>query len=40
LDAGIAGTFVPLVRESTAEGYGPGGHPLPEHRDYAIAWEK
>lgn len=39
-DAGIASTFVPLNRVSTAKGYGPGGHPLPEARDYSIAWEK
>lgn len=35
----IEGTFVPLERISTAKGYGPGGHPLPEKRDYSIAWE-
>ena len=37
---GIEGTFVPLERLSTAEGYGPGGHPLPEKRDYSVAWEQ
>ena len=37
---GIEGTFVPLVRNSTLEGYGPGGHPLPELRDYSIAQER
>lgn len=34
-------TFVPLEKESTrADGYGPGGHPTPEARDYSLAWEK
>ena len=33
--------FVPLERVSLREdGYGPGGHPLPETRDYSLAWEK
>jgi len=32
--------FVPLARVSNAKGYGPGGHPKPEERDYSIAWEK
>ncbi len=40
-DAGISETFIPLDRESTAEGkYGPGGHPHPEQRDYSLAIEK
>jgi len=39
-ESGIEGTFVPLERISTAEGYGPGGHPMPGARDYSIAWEK
>jgi hypothetical protein len=34
-------TFVPLTRESVAEGaYGPGGHPRPEQRDYSLARER
>ena len=38
---GIRETFVPLVRESQSkEGYGPGGHPRPDQRDYSLAWEK
>ena len=38
---GIIDTFIPLTFESQAEGaYGPGGHPKPEQRDYAMAWEK
>ena len=37
---GIASTFVPLERTSDARGYGPGGHPGPEDRDYSLAWEK
>ena len=39
-DEGIADTLVPLERVSTAKGYGPGGHPKPELRDYAKAWEE
>ena len=40
-DAGIRDTFIPLEKESTAQGgYGPGGHPRPEERDYSLAWEK
>ena len=39
-DKGIVGAFVPLSRTSTKKGYGPGGHPLPEERDYSIAWER
>ncbi len=37
---GITSAFVPLEKISTAKGYGPGGHPKPEARDYSIAWEK
>ncbi len=37
-DEGIAETFVPLDRESAAEGaYGSGGHPRAEERDYRLA---
>ncbi len=39
-DAGIESTFVPLRRTHKLEGYGPGGHPVPEKRDYSLAWEK
>ncbi|MGI5819522.1 MAG: metallophosphoesterase family protein [Armatimonadota bacterium] len=40
-DSGIAETFVPLEQESTSdEGFGPGGHPDPEERDYSLAWEE
>jgi len=39
-DGGIEGTFVPLEKLSEAKGYGPGGHPTPDERDYSIAWEK
>ena len=40
-EEGISETFVPLEKESTAEGkYGPGGHPHPEDRDYSLAWEE
>jgi len=39
--AGLVETFVPLERVSTATGgYGKGGHPKPEERDYSLAWEK
>lgn len=35
---GIAAEFVALEKESSAQGYGPGGHdPV---RDYSLAWEK
>ena len=34
-------TFVPLERVSTrTDGYGKGGHPGPEERDYSLAWVK
>ncbi len=39
-EQGITCTFVPLRRLSTAKGYGPGGHPPPEKRDYSLAWKK
>lgn len=39
-DQGIESTFVPLEKVSTAKGYGPGGHVLPEKQDYSLAWEK
>lgn len=33
--------FIPLTRVSErTDGYGPGGHPPPEMRDYSAAWEK
>ncbi len=38
-DNGIEYNFAPLARLSDAGGYGPGGHPRPELRDYSIAWE-
>jgi 3',5'-cyclic AMP phosphodiesterase CpdA len=37
---GIVGIFVSLESVSTATSYGPGGHPLPDRRDYSVAWEK
>jgi hypothetical protein len=38
---GMHRTFVPLERVSTrTDGYGPGGHPTPEMRDYSQAWER
>lgn len=36
----IEKTFIPLDSISTAKGYGPGGHPRPEERNYSKAWEK
>ena len=39
-DAGIEVTFIPLARTSDATGYGPGGNPPLEGRDYTVAWEK
>ena len=39
-DAGIDCTFVPLAQTYQLEGYGPGGHPAPEARDYTLAWSK
>ena len=37
----IAKRFVPLDRVSTrTDGYGPGGHPRPEQRDYSLAWKR
>ncbi|MBP6506685.1 MAG: metallophosphoesterase [Opitutaceae bacterium] len=38
---GIRAEFVPLERIALdAGGYGPGGHPRPEQRDYGLAWVK
>ena len=39
-DKGIEHTLIPLEKVSTRKGYGPGGHPKPELRDYSKAWEK
>ncbi len=38
-DDGIQGQFVPLAKRSNRKGYGPGGHPLPQKRDYSKAWK-
>ena len=39
-ERGLHKTFVPLTRVSErTDGYGPGGHSLPEARDYSMAWE-
>lgn len=39
-DTDIEETFVPLTTENhSSDGYGPGGHPRPEERDYSLAWE-
>ena len=40
-EQGITDTFIPLTQESqSTKGYGPGGHPKPEERNYDLAWEK
>jgi len=39
-DGAITPEFVPLREISDAEGYGPGGHPSPEKRDYSRAWAR
>ena len=36
----ITSEFVPLEVVSTIEGYGPGGNPPEEDRDYSVTWEK
>ncbi len=36
----ITKEFVPLERISTQTGYGPGGNPAIEGRDYSVAWEQ
>jgi 3',5'-cyclic AMP phosphodiesterase CpdA len=38
-ESGIGKRYIPLSRQSGARGYGPGGHPPPEMRDYSLAWE-
>ena len=39
-DSGITSRFVPLQRRSKLKGYGPGGNPGLEGRDYSAAWEQ
>lgn len=40
-ESALTKRFVPLEKVSTrTDGYGPGGHPKPEMRDYSLAWEK
>lgn len=39
-EVGVQPHFVPLAERSTATGYGPGGNPAHEGRDYSVAWEK
>lgn len=39
-DYAIREELVPLRAVSSKKGYGPGGHPKPEQRDYSLAWEK
>ena len=36
----VTSRFVPLDRTSEAVGYGPGGNPPIEGRDYTAAWEQ
>ena len=37
---GIRERFVPLKEASSLQGYGPGGNPPEEGRDYSVAWDK
>ncbi len=37
---GVSPQFVPLEKVSAKKGYGPGGNPPAEGRDYSAAWEK
>jgi len=37
---GVTSHFVPLEKESRRKGYGPGGNPAEDERDYSLAWEK
>jgi hypothetical protein len=37
---GIRDTFIPLEKTSSLQGYGPGGNPPLQGRDYSIAWEQ
>ena len=48
-EQGIASTFVPLERDAShgvygplvpVKGYGQGGHPSPDKRDYSAAWDR
>lgn len=39
-DDGLRYEFIPLEKVSDRQGYGPGGHPREEFRDYSLAWEK
>ena len=39
-ERGLSYRFIPLAEESSREGYGPGGHPRHELRDYSLAEEK
>jgi hypothetical protein len=40
-DAGLHRRFIALEHVSARkDGYGPGGHPPPEMRDYSLAWER
>ncbi|MEX0325598.1 MAG: metallophosphoesterase [Puniceicoccaceae bacterium] len=38
--SGIQEAFIPLDADSKLEGYGPGGNPPVQGRDYSVAWEK
>ena len=41
LPQGLEERFVPLEKVSArTDGYGLGGHPRPDQRDYSLAWEK
>ena len=37
--SGVSHEFIPLREVSHRKGYGPGGNPAPDQRDYSLAWE-
>jgi len=39
-EKGVHPEFVPLKNVSHQKGYGPGGNPAPQDRDYSLSWEK
>lgn len=39
-EGGIHHRFVPLEERSRLKGYGPGGNPARDERDYSLAWEE
>lgn len=39
-EADVKKEFIPLAAASRKKGYGPGGNPSRDERDYTVAWEK